>query len=93
MKTIRIARIIALALLCMAVFVTIDLGFNFFKSTVDSLNDGIGCFSIFQIFGAFGDSGWSQAGYLRAFEISAWVTFALFALNVFLTIFHIAKQK
>ncbi len=93
MKTIKIARIIALALLCAAVFASIDLGFNFLKSTVDSLNDGIGCFSVFHIFGAFGDSGWSQEVYLRAFETSAWITFALFCANIFLAIFHIVKQK
>ena len=77
-------RIAALALLIM-IFISIDLGFNFLKSMVPALNDGIGCFSIFQItdvFEPFGDSGWSQVRYLAAFEKSVWITFAVLVLNV-----------
>ena len=78
------------------VFVSIDLGFNFLKSMVPALNDGIGNFSIFQIngiFEPFGDNGWSQTGYLEAFEKSVWITFAIFVENIILTMIKIAKNK
>lgn len=93
MKKVKIVSLIALII---AVFVSADLGFNFLKSMVPSLNDGIGCFSFFQmtgIFESFGDGGWSQEGYLTAFEVSAWITFAVFAENIILTIIETVKKK
>lgn len=90
------ARIISLIILIIGVFVTIDLGFNFLKSMVPALNDGIGCFSIFQITGIFepfGDNGWSQARYLQAFEKSVWITFAIFVENIILTMINSSKNK
>ena len=86
MKTAK--RIAIIALLIM-IFISIDLGFNFLKYMVPALNEGIGCFSIFQITGIFepfGDSGWSQVRYLAAFEKSVWITFVVFVASVVLKI-------
>ena len=88
-------RIISAVLLVIMVFISIDLGFNFLKSMVPSMNDGIGCFSIFQIggiFEPFGDSGWSQERYLDAFEKSVWITFVVFVENVILAITEMWKK-
>jgi len=81
----KAAKRIAMIALLVMIFISIDLGFNFLKSMVPALNDGIGCFSIFQIIGIFepfGDSGWSQVRYLAAFEKSVWITFGVLVLNV-----------
>ena len=89
-------RIISLIILIIMVFVSIDLGFNFLKSIVPSLNDGIGNFSFFQItrlFEPFGDTGWSQEGYLKVFEKSVWITFAILIENIILTMINISKNK
>ena len=83
----KITKRIAMLTLLLMIFISIDLGFNFLKSMVPALNDGIGCFSIFQITGIFepfGDSGWSQVQYLAAFEKSVWITFSVLVLNVVL---------
>lgn len=56
----KAAKKIAMIALLVMIFISIDLGFNFLKSMVPALYDGIGCFSIFQITGIFepfGDSG------------------------------------
>ena len=83
----KITKRIAMLTLLLMIFISIDLGFNFLKSMVPALNDGIGCFNIFQITGIFepfGDSGWSQIRYLAAFEKSVWITFGVLVLNVVL---------
>jgi len=83
----KAAKRIAMIALLVMIFISIDLGFNFLKSMVPALNDGIGCFSIFQITGIFepfGDSAWSQVRYLAAFEKSIWITFGVLVLNVVL---------
>ncbi len=90
MKTIRIS---ALVLFLISLFASVDLGFNFLKATVPALNDGIGSFSMLHSL-YFGDSGWSLAGYLRAFETSVWICFFLFVINIFLfAIPNIMKKR
>jgi len=85
MKHLKPIRITALVLFLLSLFAAIDLGLNFLKATVPSLNDGIGCFSTLHgLFGIFGDSGWSLEVYLHAFEQSVWAGFFLFVINVFL---------
>ena len=78
-------RIVTLILLLLMVFVSMDFGFNFMWALVPEANDGIGNFNILHmIFGVFGDHGWSLGRYLRAFQISAWVTFTLLVFNIIL---------
>lgn len=85
-------RIISLLLLLLMVLLSLDLGFNFLKSTVPSMNDGIGCFSLFYRL-LFGEDGWSQAGYLAAFETSCWLTFGVLAENIILHIISLTKKR
>lgn len=78
-------RLTALVLLLFMFFVSLDLGFNYLWALVPEVNDGIGNFSLLhKVFGVFGDHGWSLGRYLRAFQISAWITFALLVFNIIL---------
>lgn len=76
-------RIIALILLLIIVFVSIDLGFNFLWALVPEANDGIGNFSILHgLFGIFGNHSWSYGRYLSAFQRSIWTTFIVMIVNI-----------
>lgn len=80
MKKIQIA---ALVLLLITAFITIDFGMNFLWALVPEANDGIGNFSVLhRLFGVFGNHAWSLSRYLRAFEVSIWITFVLLIVNV-----------
>ena len=75
-------RVLALALLLAAVFVSIDFGLNFLWSMVPEANDGIGNFSILHgMFGIFGNH-WSHIEFLTAFQRSVWTAFVLLLVNV-----------
>lgn len=75
-------RVLALALLLAAVFVSIDFGLNFLWSMVPEANDGIGNFSILHgMFGVFGNH-WSHIEFLTAFQRSVWTAFVLLLVNV-----------
>ena len=75
MKKLRIA---ALILLLLSLFVSIDLGFQFFYNLVPELMDGYASHSVMQgVFHVFGDQGWTLARFYFAFEKAVWVTFAL----------------
>ena len=82
MKKVRLATLVLLLLM---VFVSMDFGFNFLWALVPEANDGIGNFSILhKVFGVFGDHSWSLGRYLRAFQISAVLTFILLVFNIIL---------
>lgn len=75
-------RLIALVLLLVMVFISIDFGLNFLWSMVPEANDGIGSFSILHdLFGVFGNH-WSHTEFLTAFQNSVWVSFVLLLVNV-----------
>lgn len=75
-------RLIALVLLLVAVFVSIDFGLNFLWSMVPEANDGLGNFSILHgLFGVFGNH-WSHTEFLTAFQNSVWIAFVLLLVNV-----------
>ncbi|MCM1046394.1 MAG: hypothetical protein NC417_12875 [Candidatus Gastranaerophilales bacterium] len=84
MKT---AKVISAAVLIIALFVSVDLGFNFFYSLIPDYYDGIGCHSVLHsVFKIFGDHGWTAAGFCSAFEKSVWVTFVMAVENIVLDI-------
>lgn len=75
-------RILALVLLLVMTFVSIDFGLNFLWSMVPEANDGIGSFSILHdLFGVFGDH-WSHIEFLTAFQRAVWAAFVLLLVNV-----------
>lgn len=76
-------KLISLIVLCIAIFFSIDLGINFAYSLVPELNDGIGNYCIINI---FGDNGWTREAYLSAFQKSLWISFAVMAENVIVSI-------
>lgn len=87
-------QIISLALLVIAVFVSIDLGINFAQTLVSEMQDGIACRSILHsVFGIFTDRGWSQSKFFYAFEKSLWISFVLFLENVIITVVKLAKKE
>ena len=62
---------------------SIDLGFNFLWALVPDVNDGLTVRTWINI---FGDRLWSYERFLKAFEISTWVTFGLLAVNAVLSL-------
>ena len=90
MKSIRI---IALILLLLMLFVSIDFGLNFLWSLVPEANDGIGNFSILHgLFGVFGNH-WSHIEFLTAFQNSGWCCFLLLLVNVGLGIWEKKRSR
>ena len=69
-------------LFIISLFVSIDLGFNFLWALIPDTNDGI---TVRTFINFFGDSLWSYEQFLKAFEISAWITFGLLIVNVVLS--------
>lgn len=85
----KIAKIISLLALIVAVFFSIDLGINFAYSLVPELNDGLGNWCVVNI---FGDDYWSGTAYLSAFQKSVWLTFAVFIENAVLAVISERKR-
>ena len=92
MKQLRTIRIIAVILFLISLFCTVDLGLNFLFNTESSIHDGsYGTHSILHaMFGIFGASRWSFDMFFAAFKNSAWITYALLAINVVL---YFCKDK
>lgn len=79
MKKIKIAFMV---LFIIFLFVSIDLGFNFLWALIPDINDGI---TVRTFINFFGDRLWSYERFLKAFEISTWITFGLLIVNVVLS--------
>ncbi len=91
MKKIRIT---SLVLLLISVFVSVDLGLNFSYNLLHEYHDGLQINSLLHFFfGIFGDSLWSMERFFNAFETSLWISFAVFAENIVLTIVDYSKKK
>lgn len=88
-------RIISLIILIIAVFVSLDLGFNYLQAITTQISgtgDGISIYGIFaRIF--LGDRGWSYQAYLNIFKTSAWISFAVAIENALLEIFDMKKGR
>ena len=90
-------RIISLIVLIIAVFVTIDLGFNYLQavtSGISGTSDGIAIYSAIARI-VLGDRLWSYQKYFNIFQTSAWITFAVMLENAALaiiSIIHTQKQ-
>ena len=72
MKKIKIVSLI----------VSTDFGFNFLWTLIPDVNDGI---AVRTFINFFGDSLWSCERFLKAFEISTWITLGLLIVNVVLS--------
>lgn len=91
MKKIRIISLIALVI---AVFVSIDLGFNLLYNFIPEYLDGYTSHSILQgTLGIFGDSNWTLGRFYNAFERSVWISFVISIVNIFLTIIDLIKDR
>ncbi len=91
MKTLKIISAFALLL---SAFVSVDLGINCMALAVSEFQDGIAYNSVLQ-------SGFNllnqleintQEKFFYAFRTSMWITFAIFAENVILSIFKTVKN-
>lgn len=77
----RKIRIVSAFAFLIVLFINIDLSMNY--SLLPELQDGITSHSMLQwIFGIFGDSGWTQARFLKVYEHIKWITFGLLVENV-----------
>lgn len=74
-------KIVFMALFIISLFASIDFGFNFLWALTPDINDGI---AVRTLFNFFGDRLWSYERFLKAFEISTWITFGLLMVNVVL---------
>lgn len=75
-------KIVFVMLFIISLFVSIDLGFNFLWALIPDINDGI---TVRTFINFFGDRLWSYVRFLKAFEISTWITFGLLIVNVVLS--------
>lgn len=78
----KIIKKVFMVLFIISLFVSIDLGFNFLWALVPDANDGI---TVRTFINFFGDHMWSYERFLKAFEISTWVSFGLLIVNVVLS--------
>lgn len=78
----KIIKIVFMVLFIISLFVSIDLGFNFLWALIPDINDGI---TVRTFINFFGDRLWSYERFLKAFEISTWITFGLLMVNVVLS--------
>ncbi len=78
-----------MALFIISLAASVDLGFNFLWALIPDANDGIAVRTFINV---FGDSLRTYERFLKAFEISAWVTFGLMMVNVVLA-FVRKRQK
>lgn len=75
-------KMVFAALFIVSLFVSIDFGFNFLWSLIPDINNGI---TVRTFINFFGDRLWSYERFLKAFEISTWITFGLMIVNVVLS--------
>lgn len=75
-------KIVFMVLFIISLFMSIDLGFNFLWALIPDINDGI---TVRTFINFFGDRLWSYERFLKAFEISTWITFGLLMVNVVLS--------
>ncbi len=92
---LRTWKTIAVILLLVSLFCTMDLGMNFLYNTEPAYHDGYTTHSaVLQfLFNIFGDSLWSFEVFFTAFECSAWITFALMVVNVVLGLYQDRKNR
>ncbi len=92
MKKIKVIKVIAVVLLLVSLFCTLDLGLNYVYNLEWQAHDGLTAHSTLHgLFGIFGDSLWSLDLFYSAFEISAWVTFGALVAAVAVS-FRKAKE-
>lgn len=88
-------RIVSLVVLIIAVFISVDLGFNYLQAVaanISGTSDGIAIRGIFApIF--LGDRLWSYQKYLNIFQTCAWLTFAVLAENAVLAILSLTRAE
>ena len=78
-------KTIALILLLISLFSSIDLGLNFLYNLVPEHLDGYTSHSILQgLFGILGDHGWSLSKFYSMFETSIWFTYLMVVVNIIL---------
>lgn len=68
-------------LFVLSLAMSIDFGFNFLWALIPGANDGL---TVRTFINFFGDRLWSYERFLRAFEISTWITFVLLVINAVL---------
>ena len=89
MKKVKTLSMIVLVIM---IFISIDLGINFFFSLIPEANDGIANISIlYRVFG-FYDDRWSRIGFFNVFKNALWITFVIFLENIILTIPPVVKK-
>ena len=88
----RKIRSISMVVLVIMIFISIDLGINFFFSLIPEANDGIANISIlYRVFGFYDDM-WSTIGFFNVFKNALWITFVIFLENIILTIPSVLKK-
>lgn len=91
MKKLKAIKTIAVILFLISLFCTVDLGLSCLFNAGASYHDGYWAHSLLHAaFGIFGDSAWTFDMFFAKFEISAWITYALVAVNVAL---RFVKEK
>ncbi len=92
MKKLRVIKVIAVALFLISLFCTVDLGLNLIYNSEPSIHDGSYVIKsiLHAMFGVFGDSLWSFDMFFLALKASAWITYALLAVNAVL---YFIKEK
>lgn len=88
LKRLRIAVMI---ILCIGIWITCDLGYNYFASLPAELNDGLTIRGVFAGL-VFGDDNWSRAAFLRGFVVAGGCTAAVAVADLVLTCLEKSKN-
>lgn len=92
MLLLRRVRMAVMLILALSVWVTLDLGYNYFSSLLPEMNDGLTVRGLFGGF-AFDDDFWSRALFFSAFANAMKVTGFLTIGNLLLACVEKWKQK
>lgn len=84
----RKIRILFMVLFLLSLLMSIDFGFNFLWALIPEMNDGL---TVRTFINFFGDRLWSYERFLKAFEISTWITFVLLAINIVLLLYRLSE--
>ncbi len=87
-------KVIALLALLVSLFVSVDLGINCMGSLVTELQDGLSYNSLLQsLFGLLEGSLKTRADFFNVFKTSAWISFAILAVNIILYVTPLKNNK
>ncbi len=94
MRIWKIIKGIAVILLLISLFCTVDLGVNLLYNAEPSVHDGsYGTYSILHtVFGIFGDTLWSFDRFFLVWKNAAFITYALVVVNVVLHFFKVKES-